>query len=196
MKVKCRFCDAKDTERDDMLLHIIETETGNKYNRYYHKECYPKYLQHQEFLDKEKVELDFLFETIKEVHKIETVPDKFYPFLQDLRNGNVLNGKIKKKYKSGYPYTLIAKTYLFCRESIEYWKKNKDFKDSTMSELKYCWAIINDKINAVKKREEKKEFQARQQKIVENKYNNEIKTEQVETNYKKKKDELDISDFL
>jgi hypothetical protein len=199
MILKCWYCNIKDTERDELILHEHITESGNKVNKRYHKECYPKFIEQQKFLDKESEELDYLVEVIKDVHKIPDVHQKFYSFIQELRNGTVLIGKKKKKkYKEGFSYTLIAKTYLFCRADIEYWKKNKDFNDSLLGELKYGWAIINDKINAVKKKEEKKVFQQAKKKAEEKEqHSNDIVSHQQTTvEFKKKKRDDDISDFL
>lgn len=196
MKTKCRFCDLKDTEREQMEVEVYQTASGNVQRKYFHKDCYPKYLKDKEFKKHEQDEMDKLIETIMQIHQISNMPHQFYPFIQDLRNGTVLFGKKKKKYKEGYPFSLIEKTYQSCRESIEYWKKNKQF-ESTMSELKYGWAIINDKINVVKKKEEKKEFAKRKDKLIENEYKNkgEEKNDSIKPIHKKK-DELDISDFL
>lgn len=196
MKVKCRFCEKKDTERSDMIFEEHITSGGNSQKKYYHNDCYPKYLIEKEFKEKEQKELDNLIETILNIHKLESIPQQFYPFIQDLRNGTVLFGKKKKKYKKGYPYSLIAKTYKYCQDSIEYWKKNKEF-DSTMGELKYAWAIINDKINVVKKKEEKKEFQKAKRVAEEiEESNNTINQSQKIVEFKKKKRDDDISDFL
>lgn len=197
MKVKCRFCENKDTERDEMEVEEHKTKGGNIQRKYFHKKCYPKYIQEKEFKEKESDEMDKLVETIMKVHEIDNLPHQFYPFIQDLRNGTVLFGKKKKKYKEGYPYSLIAKTYLHCSESIKYWKKNKDFS-STMIELKYCWAIINDKINVVKKKEIKKEFN-KAKKLAEEKEMNKEEVKSAETSvvkFKKQKRNDDISDFL
>lgn len=197
MKVKCKWCDVKDTEKDEMEVESHTTSGGNTQRKYFHKACYHKYLVDKEFKEKEQTEMDKLVEVILDVHKINNLPQQFYPFIQDLRNGTVLFGKKKKKYKEGYPYSLIAKTYLHCRESIEYWKKNKDF-DSTMGELKYCWAIINDKINVVKKHQEKKEHQKAISLAKEKEeQNNKVVTQtQTRIEFKKQKRDDDISDFL
>jgi hypothetical protein len=197
MKVKCRYCDIKDTEREEMKVEVHTTDGGNTQRKYYHIDCYPKYKVEKEFKEKEYEQLVKLVDTILEVHKIKNIPNQFYPFIQDLRNGTVLFGKNKKRYKDGYPYSLIAKTYEFCRESIEYWKKNKDF-DSTMGELKYCWAIINDKINVVKKKEEKKSFQKAKSEAEqkEQQKNGTVNHHAKVVEFKKKQREDDISDFL
>lgn len=200
MLVKCRYCEIKDTDRKDMEVEESVSKSGNKQRKYYHKNCYPKHLADKEFKEKEQNEMDELVETIMKVHKISNMPNQFYPFIQDLRNGTVLFGKKKKKYKEGYPYSLISKTYIFCSESIEYWKKNKNF-ESTMQELKYCWAIINDKINVVKKQEAKKQFHKAKKKAEEEQQQSEQSEQRVPSHvsnvkFKKKQREDDISDFL
>jgi hypothetical protein len=197
-QVVCRHCNIRDTERDDMEVETTVRNSGEKINTYYHKKCFPKYLKEKEFKEKESEELDKLVETMLDIHKINKIPNQFYPFIQDLRNGTVLFGKKKKKYKEGFSYLMIAKTYEFCRESIEYWKKKKDFNDSTMMELKYCWAIINDKISFVKKREEKKAFQQAKHKAEEKEQQSTgiINHQQKVVEFKKKQRDDDISDFL
>lgn len=197
MKVKCRFCDVKDTDKENMVLEEHVTSGGNVQRKYYHNKCYNKHLEKQEFINKEQAELDKLVETIMEIHQIQSIPHQFYPIMQDLRNGTLIVGRNKKKrYKQGYPYPLIEKTYLFCRESIEYWKKNKEFT-GILNELMYCWTIINDKITVVKKREEKKSFQKakKEAEVQQDKDNgNIVSSDNVE--FKKRKREDDISDFL
>lgn len=180
-----------------MVVHEHVTSTGNIQKLNIHKDCYPKYLKEKEFKEKEAKELDHLVEVIIEIHG--GIHQRFYPFLQDLRNGTVLLGRNKrKKYKEGYPYPLIADTYLYCRESIEYWKKNKEF-DSLLSELKYGFMIVNDKITVVKKKNEKKEFlKAKREAEQKNDTENNLINNQNEdvAIFKKQKRQDDISDFL
>lgn len=202
MNVKCQYCLKTDTDREEMVkITTLVGKKGNKKNSYYHPECYPKFKEEKDFKNKESDELDKLVKTILEVHEIDSLPQQFFPYIQDLRNGTIIRGRNKKKYKEGYPYSLIAKTYKYKEETIKYWKKRKerDFKGSTMSELKYCWAIINDNISAVKKLEEKKEFlRAKKKEEIKQQQKHDTITHDIVENvkFKKRKREDDISDFL
>ncbi|WP_440110057.1 hypothetical protein [Paenibacillus sp. QZ-Y1] len=117
--------------------------------RYYHVEyCHGKYLKDKEFKAKERLEMDQLANTIARIHKLKTVstiPNTFYPYIQELRNDSVLFGRVSKRYKQGITYQTIENTYTYCSEKIEWAKGNKEFKN-LMSELKYCFAIVKNNI--------------------------------------------------
>ncbi|MFS0855262.1 hypothetical protein AB3M99_02735 [Paenibacillus taichungensis] len=117
--------------------------------RYYHVEyCHDKYLQDKEFKAKERKELDCLAEAIVKIHKlnsVNTIPNTFYPYIQELRNDSVLFGRVSRRYKEGITYKTIENTYEYCAEKIEWAKGNKEFKN-LMSELKYCFAIVRNNI--------------------------------------------------
>ncbi|PYY28217.1 hypothetical protein [Paenibacillus illinoisensis] len=117
--------------------------------RYYHKECcHEKYLKEKAFKANERLEMDSLAATIAKVHKLKTVstiPNTFYPYIQELRNDSVLFGRVNKRYKQGITYRTIENTYQYCSEKIEWAKGNKEFKN-LMSELRYCFAIVKNNI--------------------------------------------------
>lgn len=186
MQVKCQWCKNKD-EKETMT-----SEQVGKQNKYYHPNCYDQYLIDKEFKQQERLELDSLVEIIKRVHDIKIIPNQFYPYLQQLRNDDVLFGKLKKQYKQGVSYKVITDTYEYCQKDIAWAKGNKDF-NGTLQELKYGLAIIKNKIDQVLVRQQQLELEKeRSNRISENKY---ISTNDV--NYKKKNDdELDISEFL
>ena len=80
--------------------------------RRFHKDCHEQFLIDKKFKEKEKAELDSWIETIKDVHRLKTVPRQFYPYINDLRNGNELFGKVgEKKSKEGYEFSVIEATY-------------------------------------------------------------------------------------
>lgn len=194
--LKCRHCDAKDSE--EKVKHVHTTSGGKSINMYFHLECYEEWLKEKEFKEKEQEELDKLVDVIMEVHDIDKIPHHFYPYIQDLRNGSVMLGKKRKKYKEGFEYDVIAQTYKSCKESIRYWKNAKDF-GGTLGELKYCFAIINDKINIVKKRLDKKKHRQeidKAKEAIEQQRKLETPSVNVEVKFKKQERKDDISRFL
>ncbi|NBI31007.1 hypothetical protein [Chengkuizengella marina] len=168
-KVICKLesCKKKDSS-DNMILHIHEVESGRTYNKYYCKGCYQNFIEQQEFLKKEQKEMDQLIEIIKVVHEIDNVPGQFYPFLQDLRNGSsIVMGKKNRRYKEGFAFKVISETYRKYQDDIRYWKNRKNFEGSTLKELRYCLAIVIDKIQMVKKQINQLEQQEAREKTKE-----------------------------
>lgn len=198
-KVKCKCCGLTDTPKKDMSQYVYYTDKGNEVSENVHKDCYEQHVKNKEFYKKEYIELDSLYETIMRIHQLKSFPPNFFPMIQELRNGTILVGrKKKKKYKEGYPYPLIEKTYEYCQESIEYWKKNKEFT-TIMQELMYCWMIINSKIIDVKKRDEKKELLKAKKKAEEKqeaKLDGTTHQNKENVTFKKQKREDDLSAFL
>jgi hypothetical protein len=196
VKVKCRFCNLKDTEREEMVKITNESPKGKTINMYYHNHCYPEKLKQ----DEENKEKDYLYDVIKEVHQIKQpdIPKFFWIKINELRHGSVYIGRnTKKRYKEGFSFNVIAETYKFCRETIEYYKKTKDFKDLSQ-ELNYCYTIICDKIGVVQKKNAKKEFiKAKKEAEEKEQQENSVVTHtEKEVKYKKQKREDDLSDFL
>lgn len=188
-KYICRWCREKDT--DDKMTIV---KVGKQNYRYHTEKCYEEYLKDKKFKEQESKELDELVETIKKVHDIEKIPRQFYPYLQDLRNGTELFGRIgQKKSKEGYRYKTIAETYLQCSDKIEWAKLNKNFKD-TLSMLKYTYAIIANNIDQVKKQMDRAEENKMTNKEVDQLIDYDIKA----ASYKPQddEDELNISEFL
>lgn len=192
-QVKCQWCGKKDSS--DLMVVVEEkvTKSGKTTRKYCHEACSTLYFNDKELKRKEQEELDQLIKVIKEVHGIHQVPQRFYPYLQQLRNGSVMIRNREQKYKEGFPYSVIAETYEYCAKNIKWAKENKNF-DSLMNELKYCWFIVNDKIVYVNKR-----IQVQQAKLQERL--NQIEDdpfdyEQREIIYKKAEHENDISAFL
>lgn len=186
-KLICRWCRGKDT--DDYMVIVKD----GKQNKRYHKEaCYDEYIADQEFKRKEREEMDELVETIKEVHDIKLVPNQFYSYLQDLRNGNELFGNVgKKRSKEGYPYRVIAQTYRECQGAINWARDNREFNGS-LNFLRYTRAIIVDKIDEVHERVLSRERQEEEITEVDQSGSYELDT----FTYKEKDDEMDISDML
>jgi hypothetical protein len=188
---KCKQCGISDTHKDDMeTIFKGEKKTPERY----HKHCYQLYLKEQEFKEQERVELDKLVEVIKEIYGVKVIPSPCYPYLQDLRNGTKFFGKYDYKYKQGYTYDLIAETFNYCSETIEYWNSRKNFSGFSGA-LRYGLAIVCDKLSIVEQRRKDKE----RQELLINKHveATESHNEEFETSFKKKKkSNADITDFL
>ena len=191
-KVKCQWCGEK-SDSDEMKFELYGAREQKKY---YHKNCYNYYLKDKKFKEKERVEKDNLIEKIKKIYNVKEVPRQVYPLIEALRNGQPVFGNRQntgKRYKEGYSYNLIEKTYDYCADTIEYWNSVKGF-DSFMGAFKYGLSIVIDKIYFVEKKEEEKENKD----ILIEKHIKKAKETEVlfETSYMKPKKINDISVFL
>lgn len=167
MQVKCRWCKQK-AEKETM----IKVEQG-KSNMYYHPDCYKEYEKDKAFKEKERKELDELYETIKRIHGFEVIPSSFFADINALRNGDVLYGRIKKQYKKGVSYKWLNYTYLFCEDTIKWCIKNKKDKFinkrgeyEPLYELRYCLGIVRNNIEKAKMHYKKKLKQREQRREV------------------------------
>ena len=189
--IKCQQCLVSDTMKEDLVFDLV----GKKQTRkYFHKDCYDTYLKEKEFKAKERKEMDELVEVIRDIYGVKTLPFQAYPFINELRNGTRFFGKYDYKYKEGYSYSLIAETFRFCSDTIEFWNANKNF-NGFMNAFRYGLAIVCDKLAVVEQRQKNKESQqVRIEKHVE------IITghgQEFESSYKKqKKPKIDITDLL
>lgn len=168
LQVKCRWCKQK-AEKETM----IKVEQG-KSNMYYHPDCYKEYEKDKAFKEKERKELDELYETIKRIHGFEVIPSSFFADINALRNGDVLYGRIKKQYKKGVSYKWMNYTYLYCEDQIKWCIKNKrdKFKNKRgeyepLYELRYCLGIVRNNLEKAKKHYKDKLKQIKQRQEVE-----------------------------
>ncbi|GAA0347985.1 hypothetical protein GCM10008931_44100 [Oceanobacillus oncorhynchi subsp. oncorhynchi] len=190
-KYVCQWCREKDIDENMTIVKI------GKNNKRYHKgKCYDLYKKYNESKEREKLELDSLVETIKELHNIEVIPGRFYPFLQDLRNGNEMFGKMgTRKSKAGYPYKIIEKTYLFCQDKINWALQN--INADTFGMLKYTKAIVESNIYRIAAQEARKQQHEEVAQLNENEtVNMQNHLERKPVQYKKKKSKRDISSLL
>lgn len=140
----CQIC--RDKDYDENM--IIEYH-GKQRKRYHKGECHETYLKEEAKKKVENDEMGVLVEIIKDVHEINTIPNQFFSFLHDVRNGNEMFGKIgQKKSKQGYSFYVIGQTYLAHKDSINWAMNNREFQ-GTMNFLKYTLAIIKDKVASV-----------------------------------------------
>lgn len=197
-KVKCQQCGVTDTPKSQMEFEIVGQKRPVR--KYYHKSCYQDFLKEKEFKEQEQKELDSLVETIENIFGLrkQKLPQQVYPFLQKLRNGEQVFGRqtMGKRYKQGYKYSLIEKTFIHCEDTIHE-SLARINPDGFMGAFKYSLAIVIDKIYFVEQREEeRKSRESMLEKHIENIEATEDYGE-FESNYKKKDtSDDDILDFL
>lgn len=195
-QVKCNWCKEK---YDKNLMKVEEKATGklNKNGtpkisrKYFHKSCHQDYLNDKEFKKNELEHLDNLYQYLLKLHHIEVLDGRMIQKIQDLRNGTVnLNGKKIKRYKDGIDYQMMLITYQQQEENINRSIKNMSF-DKKWNEFSYCFGIMLRNINDVVIAEKINRKHEQTISVVGD--YQEIK---FKDNYKKKKDEIDISSFL
>ncbi|TCI26685.1 hypothetical protein EVJ32_04745 [Exiguobacterium sp. SH5S4] len=195
---KCKWCKEEVAKEEAM---VIEKETGQLLKSgkpkvlrsYYHEDCMDKYLEDKEKKLIEQEQLDALVKTIIAIHSIrpEDFPQRFYVDIQDIRNGYRRGDRKQVKSKSGTPYYVIESAYEYVRSNIEYAKLQKSF-DSIYGEMRYGLAIMRDKLPMIRQRELERirAKRAAKKQLKEKVFRDD------RANYKNKKYENDISDFL
>jgi len=110
---KCRQCGEKENSKN--MVPVLK----GKSKVYVHEHCKEEYEKQQSFKQKETKELeDLIVNYVSKIHRTNAIPHSYYPLVQDLRNGTIRKGKIiKRQYKEGFPYPVIARAYL------ENWQK-------------------------------------------------------------------------
>lgn len=194
MIVKCWWCGEKDTDRKDMNFDLV----GEKSKKYYHKECYPKFLEHKKFKKEESKKLDDLYNCIKDIYQVKgSLPPSAVALLQDMRNGKeVLRGrKMGKRYKEGYSYEIIQKTFEECEKDIHYSIATKTHIKGFMGIFKYTLTIVLDNIYNVAKDEEDRKYS---EELLKHRELNTNDSESIyQPSYKKSKNiGQDVNDFL
>lgn len=192
----CQICKEKSPREEMEVDEKISPKSGKVSRKYYHKgECWETFQEQRAFTDKENEEWDYLWSVFEEVYGFP-VPSRFVPFLQDLRNGTIRVGKVRRRTKRGYPFKLIAETYKACESDIEWAKKTKDFK-GTLQECQYGLAIVANNIVKVRSKAEREE---RQRKAIQEQVKEEMQSETFFTSVKydksKQTKRVDISDLL
>lgn len=193
-KVKCQYCEGKEpySERYEMSVII-----KGKRNLYFHNECVNKYQEEQEFKRIEEAKLDEVAKKVMKLHGVDVLPSWFYTELQDLRNGTQrYRSNRKLRYKEGIPYEAFTESYKMKGADIRWAKLNKHFKKPS-DEIRYCWVVAKNGLPDAMKRLKKRERQAEIEKLNEKEEEKTVSFEEDrKTEYKKKKSEQDISDFL
>lgn len=151
---KCDFCKVDDTNKEDMEVVVKEGKEGKRPTyKYYHKDtCYERFLKRQAFREQERKELDDLSNVIMKIYGAKVLPNAIFPMLQDLRNGTKFYGRQEYKYKQGYSYHVIARTFEYVSDSIEYANAHKNFSGGFTQAFRYGLAIVCDKLMIVEKK--------------------------------------------
>ncbi|GEM_PF-6342435 len=195
MKVTCFWCKEK---HDKSLMYCEATATG-KYNkngtekmrrRYFHYACHTEYLNDKEKKQKELEEFDKLYNYLLKIHNLEVLNTRMIGKLQDFRNGSIsIKGRKIKKYKKGISFQLMLDSYKHAEGKIEYALNNVTFQNK-WNEFSYIFAIMVNNVNEVVQVIKHQEKVKIDKKPIRNISDYEVPIKQ------KKKDELDISEFL
>lgn len=192
---KCLYCKIDDTNMEDMEVEFVESGTKTL-RKHYHKDCYIKLLEERKFKAKEAEELNKLVDVISKLYGVKTLPNIVYVQIQGLRNGTKFFGKKDYKYKEGYTYDLIAETFEYCSETIEFWNSRKSF-DGATGAIRYGLAIVCDKLFVVEQRRKRRDEQRRLAELHLQKVNENDFDDDTNNNYRRPtKDKGDITDFL
>ncbi|MDH6674313.1 hypothetical protein M2277_005005 [Paenibacillus sp. LBL] len=193
-EVKCAYCGEKG-KKIDMKVDEIQRQSGTTFKKNVHIACWDQYISNKQFLETEKKEREDLITLIAEIINIpiNEVPSSFFPFIEQLRNGNE---KIKgTKYKQGPTYAFIADVYEYCRQDIIDVRSYKSF-DDVFGYLLYGLAIVKNNIYNVKRLHETQKIVAEKQDIIEQQIDIEHLEQEVEYKPAASKTSNDISDFL
>lgn len=191
----CQVCREKDI-KENMEVYVIVSSTGKKTNKYYHKgECWEKFIKEKEKLEQEQKEREELDTVLKEIFDIKVkYPDNVWWIIEDLRNGTNRFQKFwKKKYKKGYPYSVIAEAFRLSKDDIEWARLNRPFKDLGQ-EMRYALKIIQKRLEPAYKKKIKTERNEEFSKARES-ISLDLMEDIREVEYKKK-DIFDMSDIL
>jgi hypothetical protein len=188
-QVTCQICKLK----EDKTLMCQER---NK--KYYHIElCHDEYLKERELQVIENQQWSELYEYIKILHNVITVPSRNTKRLQELRHGNdIKDGKKFKRYRSGISYDLILEAYILADEKIKWFIDYVLKNGNNPSDINGCITVMLDNgLNAAwKARQDKQKNDEIKEKMQQQTETKDM-TVEVESNYKKKK-KGDISNLL
>lgn len=200
LKCQYKFCETPSIPaemKDTLAVEVkVSESTGKKKNLYYHPECYPKHVKHQEFLLKEKQEKDELNEVVKKLYNVEyQLPPQYWELVSDLREGTNRYEKFwKKRYKKGIPFSVLKEAYLMSKADIEWARLNKNFK-TLQNELKYGLSIVLSKVNDAHRKIKAREQQQKMATAIEQQQI-EMMMDDRDVSYKKQSKEDDLSFLL
>ena len=148
-EVKCYYCKEL-VLKSEVKIEIYQTKK-TKQNRYFHHECYPKYLEAQ----KERREFDELYQYVKkEIMRYDDnqlLPNYFIHKLQALKVGDFIvkrNSKVTGVNK-GYPFPIILMTFKFKKNDILNAISDRSKFKNEKGMIDYIMAIISNSINDV-----------------------------------------------
>ena len=187
---------------------LVEEKPTGKFNqngtekmnrKFFHKSCAEEIEKDKAFKQKEAKEFEDLYEYLKELHNIDALDGRMIERIQDFRNGTVKvqNQKVKK-YKEGVTYKAMLDTYRYIGDQIERILHTNNFNQRKWNEFAYIFGTMVRNLNDVQvmlkqKQKEEDKLKTTIKKNIESESENYTPAF---NNKKKKKDELDISDFL
>lgn len=162
--LKCSQCNTFELWCDREAMMKIQIE--EKKHIYIHHDCHEAYVTAQENKLEEMKNSKLLYEFIKKIHGIQSVPQSFLISLVVLRKG--IRGKkhpyskIEKvdDFNIGFTFKEILEAY---HMSEKQWMKVKPtiYFDHLISELNYCLKIVQQNlIYVIKKMNEQEELEA------------------------------------
>lgn len=195
--VKCQWCKE---QGDKSEMHIESKATGKilksgkpqMSNKYTHLKCLEAVEEDKKFKQQELEELDQLQKYLTNLHGMVELTDRMYAEINDLRNGSIKHNSVKlKKYKKGVSFPFMLETYKYAEPLIRKLIDSMKFENK-WNEFKYMFAVMTNKLD------EFADFYRRKQdhhQIEDNREVEHIEIE-VENTVSRKKDKLDISEWL
>ena len=200
-QVKCNWCKEKGI-KEEMEVEAKPTGKFNKdgsekmLRKYFHNNCHSLFLKDKKFKEQELKQLTELYDYLKTLHGLEVLDGRMMERIQDLRNGTVkIQNRKMTKYKSGVTYSQMLKTYQFIEDKLNRVSEYKTLQKG-WNEFAYFFSIMINSILDVKSITEKQVINEKSKEIVTKKNLHNQSDLSVPQNYKKKKDNLDISSFL
>lgn len=170
---RCYYCD-KEIIDDTWVIKpvLLQSRNNNKkmVDRKFHYECLPKFLKKHKSKDNK--------------HQYSTDWEKLYIYFQREILGTTGSSKLQKHYvarllglkvgkympnntntrgtKQGYSFPVILNTFKYCKRQIEWAKKHVKFQ-SSIHEVDYIMAIVQNNIDMIQKRTD--EMEARNKRI-------------------------------
>jgi hypothetical protein len=191
-KVKCPICSLYD-DKEKMI------QEENK--RYYHIEsCHTQYQAMQKELAEEqeyKMKLAKFLEDLYGLESYKFIPNFYWIRLEQLRNEYTEANELGRTYKSGLPFKALYMAYDYCFNIIKI-TYDKEF-DSFNGQLLYDLGIVRSNLvdcrnYYIEKNKQEKRIEAIVNEAAQ--YAVDLSKIKEKTNYKKTKDERDISRFL
>lgn len=196
MLVKCFWCKEKD-EKVNMLCEEKSTGKFNKngtekmIRKYFHYGCNEEYQKDKKFKEEESKQFTELYEYLLKLHGLKVLDGRMIEKIQDLRNGTVkVKNKKIKKYKSGITYELMLQTYQYLNQRIDIILRSSQLQPK-WNEFSYIFGTMINNVNEVSQMNKRKEQVRVPNKAVNHDVGINVSKKEV-----KKKDELDISEFL
>lgn len=154
------------------------------------------YVEDKLFKENEAKELEVLYEYLKELHDIGALDGRMMEKIQDFRNGTIKVGNRKiKKYKNGISYKQMYQTYIYIEKKLINIRQYKNFETKWNEFAYFFGTMVNNVIEVDSILKTKTKQEEKHEAVI--KKNIPLQDHQeININKNKKKDTLDISDFL